>query len=185
MILWCASPVRAAEPRPAPPASTLPERAIGSRLVLHGWSKDSRLVAYTRHRLEGPSQQVEQRMHRFVKAGAFTGFGRMVGGDVARYAFDRGYVTSSLPIRKVTPTRFESHGDAPTLTLVFDVGEAHGWKLFVDGIERAAHRFDRIYVGFEVEVSPSPDGRQAVVVMHLDTGWEIDAAIFAVSLTPN
>jgi hypothetical protein len=46
----------------------------------------------------------------------------------------------------------------------------------------AEHSFDRIYVSFDAELYPSPDGRQAVLVMHLDSGWEIDAAIYPVPL---
>ncbi len=124
-------------------------------------------------------------MHRFVEDGRFTGFGRMVGGDVARYALDHGYVATPAPRRKVGEMAFEIGLGAEILTLRVGLGRAQTWRLTRGETTYAEHAFDRIYVGFDVELYPSPDGRQAVLVMHLDTGWEIDAAIFPVSLVPD
>jgi hypothetical protein len=166
----------------SPPERATVRSARGSQIVFHGWSKDSRLVAYTRQRLHDGREEVEQRMHRFVKAGEFGGFGRMVGGDVARYALERGYVAAPLPTRRVAPLSYEFQSGPRKLALEFDVGQAHGWRLSVDGVAQASHRFDRIYIGFDVEAFASPDGTQVVLVMALDTGWEVDAAVFAAPL---
>lgn len=159
---------------------TGPPPSAGSELIFHGWSPDSRLVAYTR--LRGGKDRSDQRVHRFVKDGEFAGFGRKVGADVATYARDRGYVTTPLPRRQTGRTSFELQAGGRVLTLVFDVGAAVSWRL-LDGPELVArHTFDRIYIGFEPELYPAPDASQGVLVMHLDTGWETDAAIFPVRL---
>jgi len=164
--------------------------ARGSSLTFHGWSADSRLIAYTRTRIgrgakprrQGAGHENEQRMHRFVGDGRFAGFGRMVGGDVARYALENGYVATPAPRRQVGEMAFELGLGAEILTLRIGLGRAQTWRLTRGETMLAEHTFDRIYVGFDVELYPSPDGEQAVLVMHLDTGWEIDAAIFPVSL---
>jgi hypothetical protein len=164
-----------------------PER--GSSLTFHGWSPDSRLVAYTRARIGRGGRRgeraSEQRMHRFVKGGRFAGFGRMVGGDVLRYAEEHGYVAAAAPRRQVGEMRYELALGREVLALAIGVERTQTWRL-TRGEERLGqHTFDRIYVGFEFELYPSPDGTQAVLVMHLDTGWETDAAIFPVSLSPS
>lgn len=164
--------------------------ARGSSLTFHGWSADSRLIAYTRTRSGRGSRprrdkdagRGEQRMHRFVEGGRFAGFGRMVGGDVARYALENGYVATPAPHRRVAEMAFELSLGVEILALKIGLGRAQTWRLTRAGVILAEHTFDRIYVGFDVELYPSPDGKQAVLVMHLDTGWEIDAAIFPVSL---
>jgi len=153
----------------------------GSAISFYGWSRDSRVIAYTRQRVG--RTRPDQRMHRFVEAGAFTGFGKMVGGDVERYAQDRGYVVIAAPSRRLSETTFEFApvGGGP-LVLDMQVGSAQSWRLTAGVKVLAEHTFDRIYVGFDAELFPSPDGAQAVLVMHLDTGWEIDAAIFPLVL---
>lgn len=158
-----------------------PTSERGSTLHFHGWSPDSRLVAYTRSR--AARTRPDQRMHRFVDDGRFTGFGRMVGRDVARYAVEHGYRAQPAPRRKIGEMAYEFALGRQTLTLHVEVAQAQRWRVMRGGHELARHRFDRIYVGFEIELYPSPDGRQAVLVMHLDTGWEIDAAIFPLPLT--
>jgi len=154
----------------------------GSALHFYGWSRDSRLIAYTRQRVG--RTRPDQRMQRYVEAGEFAGFGKMVGGDVERYAHERGYVLVAAESRRLGETSFEftGIGDVP-LKLGLEVGHAQSWVLTRGGEPLAKHTFDRIYVGFDAQLFPSPDGTQAVLVMHLDTGWEIDAAIFPLSLT--
>lgn len=156
----------------------------GSEIIFHGWSRDSKYVAYTRHRfIARPEHTERQRMHRQVLGGAFTGFGTKVGGDVELHAQRSGYVVTPLPWRRTSETTLELRFGERVLHLELDVGRNHGWRLR-DG-ERiiANHRFDRIYVGFRAELYPSPDGRQAIVVMHLDSGWDIDAAAWPIELT--
>jgi len=67
-------------------------------------------------------------------------------------------------------------------TLTLDVAAQVSWRLSRDGVELAHHTFDRIYLAFDPQLYPAPDASQAVLVMHLDTGWEMDAAIFPFSL---
>lgn len=153
----------------------------GSALYFFGWSRDSRLIAYTRQRVG--RTRPDQRMHRFVEGGAFAGFGKMVGGDVERYALERGYVVVASPRERPSETRFEFRAGGAPLVLEMQVGHAQSWRLSLAGKTLAEHTFDRIYVDFDVSLFPSPDGAQGVLVMHLDTGWEIDAAIFPVPLT--
>lgn len=152
----------------------------GSALYFFGWSRDSRLIAYTRQRVG--RTRPDQRMHRYVEGGEFTGFGKMVGGDVERYAQERSYVIKGVTKRRISETRFELDFADKTYTLAIEVGKAQLWRLKVGDTVIGEHAFDRIYVGFDVDLFPSPDGTQAVIVMHLDTGWEIDAAIFPVLL---
>ena len=170
---------RGEEPRPAPAAVRR-----GSEIVFHGWSRDSKYVAYTRHRFIARPRHTEfQRMHRQVLGGQFTGFGTKVGGDVELHAQRSGYVATPLPWRRTSETSLELQLGARVLQLELDVGRNHGWRLREGEHILAEHRFDRIYVGFRAELFPSPDSRQAIVVMHLDSGWDVDAAAWPVALT--
>lgn len=167
------------------PGQAVPVVRRGSEIVFHGWSRDSKYVAYTRHRFIARPQQVErQRMHRQVRGGAFTGFGTKVGGDVELHARQSGYIVTPLPWRRTSETELELRLGERVLHLELDVGRNHGWRLRDGERVLANHRFDRIYVGFRAELYPSPDGRQAIVVMHLDSGWDIDAAAWPVELAP-
>lgn len=153
----------------------------GSELRFFGWSRDSRLIAYTRQRIG--RARPDQRMHRFVEDGLFAGFGKMVGGDVESYARERGYAVAALPVARTSESRWEVALADETLVLTVEVGRAQSWRLTRGEVVLAEHGFDRIYVDLDIAVYPSPDRSQAVVVMHLDTGWEVDAAIYPVSLT--
>lgn len=206
--------VLAGAPAPGPGLDGGTPRSSGSRLTFHGWSPDSRLVAYTRYRLgKRGAPQSEQRVQRFVTDGAFAGFGRMVGGDVERYAAAHGYVATPAPRRQLDraecTARVHADGAAGpaepaaraadgalrancwelrlgerTFVLDFDVGDEIGWRLFEGPRELARHAFDRIYVAFDPDLYAAPNGRQAVLVVHLDTGWDTDAAVYPVSLVP-
>lgn len=174
----------------AAPALARPDRPgdistrRGSEIVFHGWSRDSKYVAYTRHRFASKGSASEhQRMHRQVRNGEFTGFGTMVGGDVEAHARRLDYAVTPLPWRRLSETTLELQWGLRRLLLELDVGREHGWRLFCEGQLLARHLFDRIYVGFRADVYPSPNGRQALVVMHLDSGWDIDAAAFPVDLS--
>ena len=46
----------------------------------------------------------------------------------------------------------------------------------------ATHTFSKVYVGCDANLYPSPDRRNAVLVMSLDTGWMTDAAIYPVAI---
>lgn len=172
---------------PGPPAVAAspdelarPTSTRGSWIDFHGWSKNGRFLAYTRRRLG--RTRPDQRMHRRVEHGSFNGFGTMVGGDVESFAREHGYVVVHTPKRRAGEATIEYRLGGSTLTLEIQVGRAQTWRLMRGERVLAEQSFDRIYVGFEADLYPTPDERQAVLVMHLDTGWEIDAAIFPVSL---
>ncbi len=171
----------------APPPPPAPDAAVrrGSEIAFHGWSRNSKYVAYTRQRFATRTSAAEQqRMHRQVIDGEFTGFGTMVGGDVEAFAKRWRYDVTPLPWRRLSETTIELMSGPHRLLLELDVGREHGWRLWGEGQLLARHLFDRIYVGFRADVFPSPDGRQAIVVMHLDSGWDVDAAAFPVDLSP-
>lgn len=170
---------RGERPRPA-----VPTARRGSEIAFHGWSRDSKYVAYTRHRFGSRSEQTErQRMHRQVLGGEFTGFGSKVGGDVELHAQRSRYIATPLAQRRTSETALEFLVGERLLHLELDVGREHGWRLQEGDRVLASHRFDRIYVGFRADIYPSPDGRQAIVVMHLDSGWDTDAAAWPVELS--
>lgn len=169
-----------------------PER---QRLVFHGWSPDSRYIAYTRHHPpssraaseDGDAVEAEdgwtmQRMHRLVKAGRVLGFGRMVGKDVETYAASEGYVATRLEREVLGPTTFRFGAGEEALTLEVEVARRLAFSVRRGGHVVFRHLFDRLYVGFEPELHPSPDGCQVLLVFHLDAGWEVDAAIFTFPL---
>jgi hypothetical protein len=174
----------------SPLGAAPPPRAeiADARLTFHGWSPDSRWIAYTRHfrarRLpDGTDEPArEQRLHRRVRDGRLAGFGSQVGRDVAAHAAARGYVAA--PLAKVAEGPHAFAFGAGAFSLHIDIGRTLGFTLYEGGARLFRHTFDRLYVGFEPELYPSPDGRQAILVFHLDSGWETDAAIFPLRLSP-
>lgn len=157
----------------------------GSEIRFHGWSPESSFVAYTRvrhSRARRPGPAEVKRLHRRVRDGRFDGFGSMVGGDVEAHARRRGYVVIALPQRRLSDTLVELVDGERSFRLELDVGRDHGWRLREGDALIAEHRFDRIYVGFEAELFVSPDRSQGLLVMHLDTGWEVDAAAYPVDI---
>lgn len=178
------TPAIAAPDRNAAGSRGLEPKRRGSEIRFFGWSPDSKYVAYLRLKFPRRGGQPElQRMHRQVLGGEFTGFGTMVGGDVESHARRAHYVATPLPWRRISENRLELALADRLLYFDLDVGREHGWRLTHEGRVLASHRFDRIYVGFQAEVYPSPDGRQAIIVMHLDSGWDIDAAAYPVDLS--
>lgn len=177
-------PVSSPHAAAAPPATA---DIADARLTFHGWSPDSRWIAYTRHFRARPlpdgtlAPAREQRLHRRVRQGRLAGFGSQVGRDVATHAEARGYIVEPLARTVEGPHAFAFGGDA--FALHIDIGRTLGFTLFQRGTRLFRHTFDRLYVGFEPELYPSPDGRQAILVFHLDSGWETDAAIFPLKLS--
>jgi hypothetical protein len=219
------------------PAGARSEPAAAARgaqwLDFHGWSPDSRYIAYTRHHPtgSGPEEEApgertdeggwtEQRMHRKVVDGELKGFGRKVGKDVAAHARAAGYVNRPLAREATGPGAFvfrpepterteateaglppdepgaepDERPDEPgaepderpvsarPLTLEVEVGRGLGFRVARGDRVLFRHAFDRLYIGFEPAIYPSPNGCQALLVFHLDTGWEVDAAIFTFPL---
>ncbi len=119
-----------------------------------------------------------------MRRGAFHGYGSESGGDVEGFARDKGYVATCLPSRKVGEDRvvFGEGDDEVVLDIV--TGRHLGWRLSRGDKVLATHTFQDIYVDVEADLYPSPDGRQAILVMHLDKGWVVDAAVYPVWLGP-
>jgi len=181
-VMSLALPEQAEALDPEPGASTL---------YFLGWSKDSKWIAYRRiaatpkRTARGvESVQREQRMHRRVRDGRFDGFGKMVGGDVAEFAKGHGYVVDAIPARVEGPRLFHFELGASEIRLEIEVGSRLGFRVTQDGVPIFGHAFDRLYVAFEPELYPSPDRGQAMLVFHLESGWDVDAAIFPLRLRP-
>lgn len=174
----------------APPASSAPS-GKGSRIAFHGWSPDSRYVAYTRIRNRPPPKRGgkpvvdRQRRHRRIVDGDFAGFGSASGGNVSKHARTKGYLVRAFPARSLTDHTIAFDAGDRLLTMAVSAEDEHiAWSLRDRDIEIARHFFDALYVSVEVDLYPAPDGTQGVVIMHLDTGWVTDAAIYPVRLYP-
>lgn len=175
----------------APPATERPSAKgppAWQRLVFHGWSGDSRWVAYTRTHTpvvapgQPPAEPRVQRMHRRIRDGRFDGFGKMVGGDVETFAKDHGYRVEPAVLAQQSPHHFTFNHRDIIYTLDVDIGRTLGFTLKRADTVIFRHTFDRLYVGFEPELHPSPDHSQALLVFHLDSGWDSDAAVFPLRL---
>ena len=122
-------------------------------------------------------------MHRKVKLGKFTGFGQAVGGDVAHFAREHAYVVAAAERVARSPMEWDFRAGETTWTVRITAGRRLRWTLSRGDQVLATHTFDTLYVDFDVALYPAPNGQQAVLVMHLDTGWRVDAALFPVRLS--
>lgn len=191
----------AATPAGAAPAGAGPEpkfARVGTFVTFHGWSANSLYVAYTRtteFRRKGRSKRrrhTKKRLHRKIVGGEHAGFGSRVGRDVERFARLNRYAVDAWPARAVAggtyvfePAFNRTRTLANSLRLTIDVDKDVGWALVTDGGPLIQRSFDAIYVNVSATLYPSPDGRQAILVMLLDTGWSQDAAVYPVSLVAN
>lgn|GEM_PF-1982046 len=174
----------------APPQPASSGARFGSRVVFHGWSKSSDYVAYTRirHRPgDGPrAKPIDQvqRMHRRIEGGELAGFGKMVGGDVESWALQHDYVVDPAPQTRTDgrTVLFRVAGREYVLKLL--VGRRVGWELRAGDQLLRRHYFDSIYLDFTAELYVAPNARQAALIMHLDAGWVVDAALYPVGLLP-
>ena len=164
-------------------------RAPGSSVEFHGWSPDSQYVAYTRtKRIPARTKRRKGKLsrrshHRRVKAGRFQGTGPVAPDQhIPRYAERKGYVVADLERLEVSDVETWFVAIEGTYKLRLLVGEVIAWELsFGDElIERRA--FDTIYVNCKAQLYPSPDRRQALLVMHLDRGWVGEAAVVPLTL---
>jgi len=161
----------------------------GSTVEFHGWSPDSRFVAYTRskrrksHRKATKLSLKRRSLHRRVKDGRFKGTGPVPPDvHIPRFAERRGYIVPDLDRLEVGDAETWFVAIEGTYKLHLSVGETLTWELSFDDevIERRA--FDSIYVTCQARLYPSPDRRHAVLVMHLDNGWNVDAAVYPLAL---
>lgn len=161
---------------------------FGSRVTFYGWSPTSDYVAYIRERHRPghgrrakPIDEV-QRMHRQVIDGAFAGFGTMVGRDVATWAAGHRYVFDPAPSQRTSARQMVFRVGGREYTLDLAVGKRVGWVLRTDDVVVSKRTFDTIYLDFAADLFVAPDQVQAVLVMHLDAGWVVDAAVYPLKL---
>ena len=162
---------------------------LGTRVEFHGWSPDSQYVAYTRsRRVATSSRQRKTRLtrrshHRRVRDGRFRGTGPVSKEThIPRHAERKGYITPQLDRLEVSDTETWFVALEGTYKLRLSIGEVLSWELLFEGqvIERRA--FDTIYVHCDARLYPSPDRRHVLLVMHLDRGWRVDAAVYPLTL---
>ena len=170
-------------------AETSPQR-VGTTVVFHGWSPDGRYVAYTRvQRPAAPARRGSRagkprvrEIHRRIVDGRLAESGPAFGQDIASYAREHGYRPGGRPGVALDDrlVRF----DVPEGSYVFDVqvGDKMYWELSFEGDVIVRRAFDQLYVDVQPELYPSPDRRQAIVVLHLDRGWAMEAAVYPVEL---
>lgn len=182
----CAAPL-APPARAAAPA----DARYGSRVTFYGWAPTSDYVAYIRERHRpGPGRRAKaakaidevQRMHRQVVDGAFAGFGTMVGGDVAGWATAHRYVFDPAPSQRTSARQLVFRVAGRDYTLELAVGRRVSWVLKSGDVVISRRTFDTIYLDFAAELYVAPNKAQAVLVMHLDAGWVVDAAVYPVKL---
>ncbi|MGM0578989.1 MAG: hypothetical protein ACQEXJ_24925 [Myxococcota bacterium] len=160
----------------------------GTRITMHGWSPDGEHVAYTRTRVvpgqDDEPERDERGVHWHVVDGQFAETGPTFGADLARWAERHDYRLEALQRKRRGERRFWFTGPEGVYELVIDVGKRLVWELRFDGRALVRRAFDKVYVGIEPQLYPSPDRDQAVLVMHLDTGFVVDGAVFPVDLPP-
>lgn len=163
----------------------------GTRLTFHGWSPDGKRVAYTRHRTLAPKKPgwptnvIVKKMHRRVKRCEFT-----VGaprpkhsdGEFADWVRHLGYTAENRQAVRVDDRTYRIEAPEGVYMLDIKVGDRMAWELSFEGEVLTKQRFLGLFVDFKVSLHPSPDRRCAMLVMHLDKGWLVDAAIYPVAL---
>ncbi len=184
-----ASPPKAPADRSEVAAPTVSSE-WGTRLRFHGWSADSQFVAYTRTRTlrakrAGAAARVTTRhAHKKVVKGAFRGGAPRHGKDLAIWAHANGYVVKPIE-RSVLDDRrtwFVAPEGVYEFRLVIE--KSLVWELLFEGEVVSRRAFDSLYVGIEPQLFLAPDRGHAVLVMHLDTGWLVDAAAYPIELPP-
>lgn len=182
-----APPPEAAAP---PPTDRTVSSEWGTRLRFHGWSPDSQFVAYTRTRRLRPTRAgAEPKVtvrdaHKKVVAGALRGGAPRHGKDLAVWAHQNGYVADGVE-RSVLDDRrtwFVAPEGVYEFRLVIE--ESLVWELLFEGEVVSRRAFDMLYVAVEPKLFVAPDRRHAVLVMHLDSGWLVDAAAYPLVLPP-
>jgi len=161
----------------------------GTAAEFHGWSPDSQYVAYTRsRRTAARNNRSRPRLsrrshHRRVKGGRFQGTGPVSPDQhIPRYAERKGYIVPGLQRLEVSDTETWFVALEGTYKLLLTVGETLAWELRFEDELIERRTFDSIYVECNASLYPSPDRRQAILVMHLDRGWHTDAAVYPLVL---
>jgi len=161
----------------------------GTSIEFHGWSPDSQYIAYTRTRRtvtrrgKGKSRLKRRSHHRRVKRGRFSGTGPIGPKQhIPRYAERRGYITPELDRLEVSDTETWYVALEGTYKLRLSIGDVLSWELVFEDQVIERREFDTIYVSCDARIYPSPDRRHAILVMHLDRGWNVDGAVYPVTL---
>ncbi len=124
-----------------------------------------------------------QRRHRRVQDGKMTGFGSANGLDVAAYAADNGYIVNAAGYTTADNHKIYYDEAAGSLVIETSLVDDKVWWELRQGSRLITRRpFDKLYVDIEIDVYLAPNGRQGVVVMHLNAGYIVDAAIYAFKL---
>ena len=171
-------------------ASPLPSRPERSRVTFLGWSPDGRFVAYRRQRWRRPrhpggaTRYRDRTLHREVRAAKLRGYGPPLKPDAGRYLAAHGYTKGALTRHQEGPRSFAflaSPGSSP-LRLELVPGARLSWRITRARQILAERPFDRLYVAVDAQAFLSPQGDTLAVVLALDTGWRVDAALYLVAI---
>jgi len=186
------SGVAAAPPvaTPTGAATPIPQRPDRSRVTFLGWSPDGRYVAYRRERWQRPRypggrvRYRDRTLHREVRAAKLRGYGPPLRPDPASYLAAHGYTNTPLARERQGPRSFtfqDAQGRAP-LRLEMVPGARLAWRVSRGDAVLVTRPFDRLYVAWDAQAFRSPRGDTLALVLTLDTGWRVDAALYLVPL---
>lgn len=161
---------------------------LGTRVVFHGWSPDGRFVAYTRvktlrPRRAGQPPRVSTRpSHRKVAGDRLTAGAPAFGRDLA--AWSRAHQYRDEPAARSRVDDRTTTFTAPEGAYEFrvEVADRLYWELTYQGASLVRRPFDTLYVAVDAHLHLAPDRAHAVLVLHLDTGWAVEAAVFPLPL---
>lgn len=189
MLLLVVAPAIASAEEPRAPTKP-PTSALkpGTHIEFHGWSPDSRSIAYTRltrtQRRPGARirTKVSPRLRR-VQAGKLVGSASIkrrlaVWAKKRRYVVEEPVAESISEDGRVRDYRFPE-GPYRFEIVVADVVE---WRLSFRGEVFHRQPFSELYVDATVALRPSPDRAALLVVLHLDTGWTTHGAVYTLPL---
>ncbi len=185
-------PTPGAGPEDVVAAGAIPQRPERSRVTFLGWSPDGRYVVYRRERWQRPRypgarvRYRDRTLHREVRASKLRGYGPPLKPDPARYLATHGYILRPLTRASAGPNAFVFR-DVPTrqpLRLEMTPGARLAWRVSRGDRVLATRPFDRLYVAMDAQAFLSPTADTLAVVLTLDTGWRVDAALYLVPLGP-
>lgn len=174
---------------PGSSIETQPGERLGTWISFHGWSPEGHFIAYTRdkRRPTGKGRQVQEateQLHRIVEDGKLAGYAPAFGKDLEAYATEHRYRVETLPRRQEAERRWIFDAPEGPYTVEVVVGRRLLWQLSYGGRVVKQRAFGAAYVDVDVALYPSPDRKYLLAIMHLDTGWMVDAAVRIIKLPP-
>ena len=163
----------------------------GTRLTFHGWSADAKYIAYTRRRVTPAKNKalapevLLKNMHHRVRRCALSGGGprpKTSEHDFGQWVRGLGYQAEARRGVSIDEGLFQFDTPEGRYMLDIQVGPKIAWEFSFEGERIVRRPFHGLYVDFEVSLYPAPDRSCAVLVVHLNTGWRIDAAVYPVPL---